>query len=648
MKDKPVRPIDAALARLRSTYTPGHGRPREDVDEPAALPTEEHVVPPAEELFWPPPGLERIHGELTRLSADFAVGVLILLLILVWLGFFAAEPRNAGGWGTMAALAINVLLLMRAYARLRQLLFYAYMAVTQGYPRRLIWQVAADAQRDTGMLLEGRGYYSGITKTEIAQMSGWRVTAAALSLFGWLWIPLVFPFIAVLGFLGVLRDAFTWLALLAPAAVLLIASAWLRYQEWRARQKFRARDILEREVAAQASAWSQLLTTLGLQRTRTKSTMELKLAMGAAWLAAFILLLPLGLTLVTTVIPRFVAGSGMMAPRFATLHVLQAKRTPADSSITDVAAGRALHTLQNVGHDPANKPLMQPPVRHYPAVFEDRQFTPANNPSFWSDSLFGRMRRRALTVEQRRLVEAAARHPAATDFHLLASARRIDIPATRWHLSSLDTVALVRLPYPAGWLLRDVAQSRIAAAGLAFERGANAEAEAALGEIISVGFLLRDEAPTSTDAFAGYYLLRIGGRSLASLYEHTGRGQEAAEIRAVMGASDAMPMESRGGRSLEAAYAYVLNRQNPRAARWEMFAALQTAAPCASLYAGIFGPTTEHKAWVERARAALVRTPSEEQYFRIVEKGLAAREYSEDPRCSPRVVRMFRPILTGY
>jgi hypothetical protein len=650
MKDKHVRPIDAALARLRSTYTPGQGRPSEDVEEPADADFDEAAVPPAEELLWPPPGLEKIHGELPRLTRDFAVGDVILVVTLVWLGFFAASPRNAGGWGAMVALIINFALFVRAYVGLRQLMVYADFAVTRGYPQTLVWQVAADAQRDTGWMLQGKGNYTGITKSELVPIARRRVTSSVLAFFAVLWIPVTFPMIAVLGFTGVLTDAFVWLAILAPAMLMLLASVYLRYQEWSARRPFRAPEIMEREVGAQASGWAQLYGALGLRRSRAKSTTDLKLATGAAWLGAFIFLLPLAMTLVTTAIPRFMAGGfGASTPaRWPRLQTLQQQRIPADSTITATHAGHALQNLHAAGVDISRfGPVLQRPTRQYPAVFENRQYPPRLNPEFWSDSLFGWIRRNALNAEQRQMVEAAARHPSAEEFRSLASAGSIDIPGTRWHLGIADTVRLFSLPFVPSRPLREVAQARIAASVLAFERGDHAAAERMLEEIVSVGFLLRDEAPTMSDAIQGISLLRMGARGLAALYDQTGKTAEAERTRATIGAVDELPIDRRGARSLEALYAYVLDDRNPRAARWETFAALQSAAPCMSLYAGIFGPTKEHRAWVERVRKALVRTPSEARFFKVIEKGITAKEREDEPRCV-RVLRSFRPLLTGY
>jgi hypothetical protein len=543
-------------------------------------------------------------------------------------------------------------LLVRAYVRLRHLMLYTDLAIAQGYPRLLVWQVAADSQRDTPWLLQGKANYTGITKAEITNIARRRVTSAALALFAVLWIPLTFPMIAVLGFLGVFNDVLTWLMLLGPFVVMLAASISLRYKQWRATQPFRVRETLDRETAAQAAGWSQLYAALGLQRTRSKATAELKLAMGGAWLAAFILLIPLGLTLITTVIPRFVAsGAGVYTSMgFAPLRSLQHYRTAVDSAISDVDAGRALHNVRFAGLDPGiGGALMQRPTRPHPAVFTDTQFTRSTNPEFWADSLFRWVKRGSLTPDQRRRLMEAATHPANEDFSLLAQATRIDIPGTRWDLVRADTVVLTSLPFGLSKPLREVAQAHLAQAALQFGLGAIAGAEATLGEIISAGFLLREEAPTMIDALQGGVLVRVGARALASLFEETGRAGDAAEIRAGISASDAMAMSrTRGTGSVEAAYTFVLTRRNPRAARWETFAALQTAAPCMSLYAGIFGPTAEHEAWVERARQTLVRTPSEERYFRLVKKGYAAKTNREAGRCTPRVLRQFREILMGY
>lgn len=640
MSNDQPRPIDAAIARLRATYTPSAGRPSEDVaerlpDDPAP----DSAVPMAEELFWPPPRLEPLHGKLTSLAYEFAIGSGILLMAFA---YTSAAP---------AVLSVAFLFLCLAFARLRQMLLHVHNAIGIGYPRRLLWQVAADSYGQMPFLLEGKGAFTGITQAESMRLAQQRVTSATLFLLGMLWIPLVFPWIVVLGFAGVLRDPLVWLLLLGIPTALVIAGMRVRVQEWKALRAFRMPEALHHETAMQVAAWNVLHSRVGWGRGKEKGAAEIRIAMGAVWLAAFFLLLPIALAGVMNIIPRFVsssAASEATTVRAAMLSALHDYRIPTDSSVSPVAAGQALHSLNMIGRADA-PPMVQRATVTLAPVFSNRRFTRETNPEFWPEELFGWIRARSLTPERRALVDSAAAHPANALLSVIARAPGINVTATRFHLDMADTTALRQLPYVFSREIRNVAHAHVAQAAKAMQQGDVARADTTLREIVSAGFALRNSAD-AMDAVNGTQMVRIGAIALASLYQETGREREAGEIRGSVRAADIATsgVAFRSSRSIDELRRYVLLKRNPVAARWDTFIALQTAAPCLSFYSAVFGPDDEHKRWVRDARSALVQTPADSAYFELVAKGAAVKRASEEPRCSRSVLRGYREILMGY
>jgi hypothetical protein len=630
-------PIDAALSRLRANYTPGAGRPSEDVAEPVEALGDEHPAEMPDELFWPPFRLEPIHGMLSRVAFEFTIGSAILLFAF---RFTMAAP---------VVLSIAFLFLVLCFARARQLLLHVHNAVGIGYPRRLVWQVAADSSREMALILEGKGPFTGITPAEVTRVAALRVNATSLFAAGSLWIPLVFPWIVILGFMGILRDRLVWLLLLAVPVALFVAAIRLRYREYHLKRKFRAPESLAHETAMQVAAWSQLHQHLGWPRTKPRDQAEVRVAMGATWLAAFFLLIPLALAGVMNVIPWFVssnAPSDAAAVRSASLAALQKFRLDADSSISSAEAGRALHSLTLVGR---NAPRgMQPVSTALPPVFPNPAFTRETNPEFWPERLF-EMMRSGLTPAQRALVDSAAAHPGNTLLARIARAPAIDIAASRWDFAMADTMALRELPFIGGREMRYVGHAHIAQAALQFASGQTARADTTLREIISAGFLLRNSSDAS-DASNGSQLIRMGATALASLYNATGNAEEAGRIRGSLLTADIAVhgLAPRNSRSIDDLRRYVLARRNPMAARWDAFIMLQTAAPCLSFYNAVFGPDEEHEQWVRDARAALVQAPADSAYFEMVSKGASVKRRSDEPRCTRSVLRGYREILMGY
>ena len=656
MSNENIRPIDAAIAQLKLTHAGGGGRESEDVDDQPLQTTEaleENSVPPAEELFWPPPGLEKLHGELPRLAGDFAMASALLVAVLV---YGALEDGSwTGGWGVVVALMIDFVLLASAYSRLRQLLLHAQDGITRGYPRPMVWHVAADSHRDLPLMLQSKGLYADQSKEQAASLARLRTTSAALMLLGTIWLPLSFPLLAVIGSTGIVSRAILWIALLVPAIIMLIAGAVLRLREINTKRPLRVREAVEHETSAQVAAWSQLYSRLGVQRMRSKNTLELKLAMAGIWIAAFVLLVPIALAAITTVVPRFAVGSmgGFPAPaRLESMVGLKPLRLPADSSVTPVAAGRALHNLGFIGRQRDMSPLLQPVTKAYPepVYVSGARLEAGAAPGFWPDSIFVQIRR-GLPAEQRENVVRAANHPANADLSTLARAARMDVAGTRWHLQLADSIELAALPFGRFMSVRDAANAHIALAALQLERGDQAAAEKSIKEVITVGFLLRDDALTLIDALTGSSVLRSGAAALSAFYQATGRPAEAMRIQGQIIAHDAINYrsQSRGVHpTLRDMQRYVLDRSMSRGARWEMFAMIQTIAPCSNLQRAIFGPSQNDARWLDDARKALVREEGDKLYFEQLKRGMIAKSKQEGERCSPQVLRGYRRMVMGY
>jgi hypothetical protein len=65
----------------------------------------------------------------------------------------------------------------------------------------------------------------------------------------------------------------------------------------------------------------------------------------------------------------------------------------------------------------------------------------------------------------------------------------------------------------------------------------------------------------------------------------------------------------------------VLNEMVARGLRWEYFLTFTTLAPCVNFNKVVFGPGQDFDDWISNAEAALVRRPSDEQFFRFMEQG---------------------------
>ncbi|HEX7119484.1 MAG TPA: hypothetical protein VF212_11890 [Longimicrobiales bacterium] len=178
----------------------------------------------------------------------------------------------------------------------------------------------------------------------------------------------------------------------------------------------------------------------------------------------------------------------------------------------------------------------------------------------------------------------------------------------------------------AAW--RAAAEAMVARALLALDAGRVADAETTLREVVSVGVLLADASPFIIDALAGAGVAGLGLTTLRALYAATGRPAEAERIASlsdavqraasVAGGGVRAAFAGAGGRAGAAPGAVALDEDAPRALRWAMASAHVGITECGSLRHRLFGESQAYRAWKEKARATLVRSPGEAGLFEVM------------------------------
>jgi hypothetical protein len=186
---------------------------------------------------------------------------------------------------------------------------------------------------------------------------------------------------------------------------------------------------------------------------------------------------------------------------------------------------------------------------------------------------------------------------------------------------------MASVPIPRFGELREGAYAHVAAAALAQYRGRSAEAEELIREVISLGVLLGDQGPTLIENLAGHVIAEFGGTALEHFYAAAGRDADASRLDAIRDAARRsaarIPHTGPGGveafvRSLPD---LVADAGTVRGLRWEFFTLTGTLSPCLNLHRMVFGPDSDYRDFVARARSELVVWPSEEKLFDLARSG---------------------------
>jgi hypothetical protein len=590
-----LRPIDVALNRLKSVYVPGPGRASEDPEPDLTDSTDADAGGelPAD-LVWPPPGLEHIHGLLPRVTIELTFAA-ILLIAPVALGQWRDWPPESGSWGSVVVMMVVGVLLFATWIRVMILFNRATSGVQAGYPRQLVWHVAADSWRNTPEILRGRFAFERLGVAARTAILDARAAASLLALGAAVWLATTFPFWLLLGVTGRINARSVWIAALLPAALLLAGSLFFRWRELRAFYGNRIQDEEDRHAAQQARGWRDLYRRAGYDLTTADAGARYRLASVAAVFSIFLIFIPLVLAAFTMVIPQLVQSNARSYPmtiRRAALDALQAYRLPVDTTIMPLAAGEAFHSIVMAG-------------------------SASRSPS----------------------LKAARVHSQDSALAVLGRARAMDYAGARWNLDVTGTVPPWRIE-PAAHRFQEAAT-----------RHARAHAdETSLREIIGAGFLVADDALTVWDAQTGQTVVQVGAAALADLYDRTGRVAEAAQIRGVLSTASAATIATlRSVRETRATMRglrlAVVGTQVPRAVRWDIFTGLSTTARCGSLPALVFGPGERDKEFARHAHDALVRFPADERYFEIVSRGYTETMGTAKGSCN---LGWVRDALRGY
>ena len=144
-------------------------------------------------LRWPPPGLERLQGDVWNIVRSGTLAVLILvfpLLLSISLrqDFWSLGPLGRAWWIILITTGVGMGLVLETFVALFRLLRRASKAVERGYRWRTVAQVACDERRDTGFLLLGARWYVVFEEKQRSRVAGLRLMGAGLQLASILWL----------------------------------------------------------------------------------------------------------------------------------------------------------------------------------------------------------------------------------------------------------------------------------------------------------------------------------------------------------------------------------------------------------------------------------------------------------------------------
>lgn len=607
-------------------------------------------------LSWPPPGLERLQGDLWMVTRQIAVGGVVLvvpLLVAVATAqeFWSLGPFGESWWILLATSLVGLGGLVQGFVGLFRIFRRGASATDRGYGWLTVAEVVSDSRRDTGFLLQGARFYSALEPEERRQLLIIRLTGAALLFAAVLWLPVGFAIAVLLAARGVLGPAGVWMLTLAPIALLLLlgGGAWF-YESRRIRQTKKqwftqswSQDLARDEVGE----WNRRLETRGDEaalEAGARNSAPFRVGALAVVFLVVLVAVPALTLMFTSAFAPLVASISVpnlqsVQEKAATVEALRAYRVETDGSVTPRAAGEALHALTFAGSNREPQPLERPPVRRYrDPIFPDARGGPTGLfPGQWARQLFPRVASRGLGDEERAYLAEVTDHPALAELRLLARAPRMDVSSARMALPLPDTVSLLALPPPKFSAVREAAYARIGAAALHMDAGRIGEAEEALRQVVSAGLLMADEGTTLLDNLVGIMIAQDGGLALEQLYESSGRVEDAQRIRAARQATERAAELAAVGRAEQDLQAMlrgmpdvVQDRDALRGLRWEYFTGFNTFAPCINTHKVVFGPDETYQGWLERAQPVLVRYEGEEELYALARNGWVGTKAGPD------------------
>ncbi len=619
-------------------------------------------------LSWPPPGLARLQGDVFAATRWLLAGAL-LVLPLLWAVVAEQDPWSMGPLGDALWLALflataGIPVLLGGYLALSRLLGRTAQAVEQGHRWRVVALVASDHRRDTGFLLQGARFYETLPASVRGRLARNRLRVAALLLMASVWLSLGFGLSVVLAARGFLGPTGVWLLTLVPAALTGSAAAllygWEERVLRRARKRWHQRPWTEDMARGEVREWNEAMAERAPAIVGPRT--ELDDAASAPRPAGVARAVNVALAVVTFVafVPVFaLVFSAAILPllarvpvpeldgsrdRYAALEPLRRYALDPDPTITAAEAGAMLHTLSFVGRPYRASEGVLPPAREYPDPWFPAATGIARTEGEWARLAVEGMGER-LDPNAVVYLERVAAHPAREELARLARASALDVAGARWSLPLPGGLIMTELSRPTLSSVRGAANAHLAAAALDAHYGRVARADTAIREVLTAGLLLADRAPTVLDNVVGIEMASAAGRALESLARSAGRpeaeamawSRRAAE-RTVARARAGSPDDDQS--RLRAMPVAAVDPDLFPGARWEYLSLLNTLGPCMNLSRVVFGPDAEYEAWMEEARAGLVRTPADAELFDVARSGLLAGNRDAEPSLTTRVLAL--------
>ena len=624
-------------------------------------PTTPEIAP--RPLSWPPPGLERLQGQLWRVIGISWAGSLILVLPLLWAlaveqPFYSLGPFE-DNWQVGLGIAIlGGVVILFAFGMFFGLMRAAAKAADSGYGTLTILEVVTDAGRDSGFLIQGKRHFSLIDSSRRGAVVSARLRGAGLVLAASLWFTVGFGVAVMLAARGYVTPSGIWLMTLGPTGFMFVLGCGvLIMQSMSVHGALTAWDAQEGadRVQTESAAWVARLDEAGDAvvlgsgakdeggRFRIGATIVVLLFLGA--------FIPTMTVAVTTSIGPILAE--IAVPTFLSVQemaggaeALRLNEVEKDPAITPAAAGAALQNIAFVGGG-----ALEPWEKAAETTYGMGWFPePDLFPDPFSESVASDLMSRPLASfaeDERAAMRQAAAHPAHEDFHLLARAELVDVVSGRWTLPFPDTLTYQDLPWPRFQAFRTAGLAQVARAAVEVSDGQTAEAEHTLEELISMGLLLIDQSPTLIDNLVGVVLTNMGGDALEAYYTRIGDDDRAQALAWAREGALAAARKARAGMIPEDIHSLlqgvpdlVQNEEALRGLRWEYFATFNMLAPCINLHKMVFGPDETYNEWRTNAREALVRVRGERDLYELAESGALGAGGQELQGFLPRFLRL--------